>query len=237
MKTKTILFPLNSNKAISVAITKKRMKNIRLVISKTGSVTVSIPNHTSYSYAYQFLIRKRDWINKQLTNILTNANQNCCNFIDGGNIFLLGKNYNLTVKHSTKNKLIFDENFIIYTTILDADFIQSIFIKWAKKYLLNFITTRLNYIYSQMFTNPTPPQIKIRALKSMWGNCNFVKRIITFNLYLIKAPIYCIDYVIVHELCHLVHHNHGKDFYTLLNSIMPDWKKRKSQLNSYMLKF
>ena len=88
-----------------------------------------------------------------------------------------------------------------------------------------------------MFTNPAAPEIKIKTMKSMWGNCNYVKRIITFNLFLIKTPTYCIDYVITHELAHLVHHNHGKEFYTLLAKLMPDWKTRKKQLSNYSLQF
>jgi len=74
-------------------------------------------------------------------------------------------------------------------------------------------------------------------MKSMWGNCNFVKRIITLNLYLCKVPIQCVDYVIMHELCHLTYHNHSKQFYDYVSKFMPDWKERKQLLKNYSLEF
>ena len=247
--SKVIQFPLTINHQIDITITKKRMKNIRLSISKTGKVSVSIPYHTTYSYAYQFLVRKRDWIYVQLGKIQQNLAKDSCNFVNNGNVFILGQSYPLKLELSTKNKTIFtnniDENlqnsqclsFVIYTKDLSSEYVSNIFIKWCKKYFLNLFTNRLNYIYSQMFTTPNPPPIKLKLMKSMWGNCNYVKRIITLNLYLAKTPIECIDYVIVHELAHLIHHNHSKDFHDLLTKIMPDWKTRKKQLNNYSLKF
>ena len=88
-----------------------------------------------------------------------------------------------------------------------------------------------------MFKNNTLPTIKIKTMKSMWGNCNYVKKIITLNLFLAKTPISCIDYVIVHELAHLVHHNHSKEFHALMSTLLPDWKTRKKMLNNYSLNF
>ena len=253
MKTssKIIEFPLTCTTSANITITKKRMKNIRLSISKTGIIKVSIPYHTSYSYAYQFLVRKRDWISTQLNKIKTNLAKDSCNFYNGGNIFLLGHNYPLQVQIGAKNKVIFNNSsqqdnlssnsitpyvFTIYIKQANID-IKSLFIKWCKKYFLDFFTNRLNYIYSQMFPNTTPPIIKVKTMQSMWGNCNFVKKIITLNLYLAKTPIECVDYVIVHELAHLIHHNHSKEFHDLMTTLLPDWKARKKRLNNYSLTF
>ncbi|MBQ7798402.1 MAG: M48 family metallopeptidase [Clostridia bacterium] len=250
--SKTIDFPISTTKCIKVKITKKRMKNIRLSISKSGNVTVSIPYSTTYSYAYQFLVRKREWIVCQINKIHTNLANDSCNFVDNGNIFLFGKNYPLKVELSTKNKVIFNNfdntqnnsndinshhGFTIYTKDTSSDNARIMFIKWCKKYFLDFATNRLNYIYSQIFNDNNLPIVKIKTMKSMWGNCNFVKRIITLNLYLAKTPMHCIDYVIVHELAHLIHHNHSKDFHDLLSRLLPDWKTRKKTLKDYSLIF
>ena len=258
MKTfsKIIKFPITQDKIINVTITKKRMKNIRLSISKTGDVKISMPYSTSYSYAYQFLVRKRGWISNQFNQIHLNLSKYSCNFNDNGNIFLLGNNYPLHIVNGSKNSVIFnnyikDENvntsiskqnlktpygFTIYVKDPAVN-IKDLFIKWCKKYFLDFFANRLNYIYSQMFKNITPPSIKIKTMKTMWGNCNFVKNIVTLNLYLAKTPLVCIDYVIVHELAHLIHHNHSKEFHNLVTTILPDWKDRKKLLNTYSLAF
>lgn len=63
-----------------------------------------------------------------------------------------------------------------------------------------------------------------------WGSCLPKKLIITLNKQLLEAPRNCIEYVVVHELCHLVHPNHSKQFYTFLTMFMPDWKERKTEL-------
>lgn len=76
------------------------------------------------------------------------------------------------------------------------------------------------------------PQVVVRRMKSRWGSCTPEGKI-TLNLKLIQVPKTLIDYVIVHELSHLVEHNHGADFYTLKKRIMPDWEERKERLNTF----
>ncbi|MBQ7880788.1 MAG: M48 family metallopeptidase [Clostridia bacterium] len=235
--SKVIEFPLTTTTKTNVIITKKRMKNMRLTISKTGKVAVSIPYQTTYGYAYEFLVRKRSWIASQLSKINCNLNKDSCKFVDNGNIFVLGQNFPLKLELSTKNKVIFDNGFTIYTKDLSEDFVRQQFIKWCKKYFLDFFTNRLKYIYLQMFKDNNYPIIKIKTMKSMWGNCNFVKRVASLNIYLSKARIECIDYVITHELAHLIHHNHSKDFHNLMTTLMPDWKVRKKMLKDYSLQF
>src|SRR5699024_9397669 len=74
------------------------------------------------------------------------------------------------------------------------------------------------------------PPIKIRKMKKRWGSCQPKTKIITINSQLIEAPRFCIEYVMMHEFCHFIHPNHSKDFYTLLQVMMPDWKERKKML-------
>ena len=234
--SKVVKFALASGKVADVVMTKKRMKNIRLSISSAGKISVSMPYYTSYAYAYEFLVRKREWLNTQLSKSY-NLKKDNCNFVDNGNIFLLGCNHPLKVQLCTKNKVFFDNGFTIYAKNLDEEYVRQVFLKWCKKYFLDFFTNRLNFIYNQMFKTSPPPVVKIKTMKSMWGNCNYVKRIVTLNLDLAKARIECIDYVITHELAHLIHHNHSKDFHALMTTLLPDWKTRKKMLKEYSLKF
>lgn len=239
MKTskKIIQFPLESNKVTDVVMTKKKMKNIRLSVSNAGKISVSLPYHTTYAYAYQFLMRKRDWINTQLDKINTNIKKDTCNFVHHGKIFILGQNFDLSIVEASSNMVIFDSGFTIYTKKLDIEYVKQTFVKWCKNYFLDFFFNRLKFIYNQMFKDNNYPAIKIKHMKSMWGNCNFVKRTISFNLYLSKASLECIDYVITHELAHLIHPNHSKEFHNLMTTLMPDWKIRKNLLKNYSLTF
>ena len=79
------------------------------------------------------------------------------------------------------------------------------------------------------------PKLKLLNMKTQWVNCSPSGNL-TLNPYLVKAPTRCIDYVILHELCHLVEHNHSKQFYELMSQTMPDWEGRKIHLDEMAAK-
>ena len=75
------------------------------------------------------------------------------------------------------------------------------------------------------------PKLRVRTMKSCWGSCLVNKGIRTLNRKLLMKPRECIEYVVVHELCHFIHPNHSKQFYGFMEQFMPDWKERKARLN------
>ena len=75
------------------------------------------------------------------------------------------------------------------------------------------------------------PKLRVRTMRSCWGSCLVNKGIITLNRKLLMKPRECIEYVVVHELCHFIHPNHSKQFYGFMEQFMPDWKERKARLN------
>ncbi len=77
----------------------------------------------------------------------------------------------------------------------------------------------------------TPPKLTLRTMKRQWGNCA-VNGKVTLNIHLIKASRLCIDYVILHELCHIAEHNHSPVFYNLMSQVMPQWREVKAYLDS-----
>ena len=80
-----------------------------------------------------------------------------------------------------------------------------------------------------VFRSLPVPRLCLRKMSKRWGSCS-AANLLTINTDLIRAPRSCIDYVLTHELCHLLHPNHSSDFYRLLSSVMPDWEKRKLRL-------
>ena len=80
--------------------------------------------------------------------------------------------------------------------------------------------------------NVDKPTITIKKMKTLWGSCSPQKCKITLNEYLMKANIRCIQYVVLHELTHLLYPNHSSDFYTFMTIHMPDWEERKKQLDT-----
>ncbi len=79
---------------------------------------------------------------------------------------------------------------------------------------------------------PRPP-LKVRALKSQWGNCHWARGYITLNAALARCPEGLRDYVALHELIHFLHHDHGPGFYARMDELMPDWRRRRRMLRSY----
>lgn len=75
------------------------------------------------------------------------------------------------------------------------------------------------------------PRLRLREMKSRWGSCLVYKQTITLNTRLLTCSRECIEYVVLHELCHFVHPNHSPRFYALLASFLPDWKARRQELN------
>lgn len=77
------------------------------------------------------------------------------------------------------------------------------------------------------------PHLKLRALKSQWGNCHWAQGYITLNTALARCPEELRDYVALHELVHFLHHDHGPGFYAQMDALMPDWRRRRKALKSY----
>ncbi|MGF1671880.1 MAG: M48 family metallopeptidase, partial [Balneolaceae bacterium] len=108
----------------------------------------------------------------------------------------------------------------------------------AEELLYDWYRLKADYHFSNIVEDLLPEferndlkvkELIIRKLKTRWGSCT-PDGTITLNLHLIKAPKRCIEYVILHELCHLIHHKHDAEFYKLLNSKMPGWKSWKEKL-------
>ena len=77
------------------------------------------------------------------------------------------------------------------------------------------------------------PDLKVRKMRSQWGNCHWAQGYITLNLALARCPEHLRDYVALHELIHFIHHDHGPGFYEKMDVLMPDWRQRRGQLKAF----
>lgn len=111
---------------------------------------------------------------------------------------------------------------------------QKTFSKWWRKTAADLFQSEADLCFSRIFKkyNINRPEICIRKMKTLWGSCTPDKCKITLNEYLLKADIRCIQYVILHELTHLIYPNHSKEFYNFLTIQMPDRKERKKELDT-----
>ncbi len=112
----------------------------------------------------------------------------------------------------------------------DRKKIERLVLEWYREHARLIFAKRLDSCYEIAKKCGVPyPKIRLRRMKKRWGSCSKSGDIL-LNTELVKAPRYCIEYVIMHELCHLKERNHGKEFYKLLSRCMPDWQRRKEKL-------
>lgn len=101
---------------------------------------------------------------------------------------------------------------------------------WYKARAREVFARKLSAMLKQALWVSDSPPLRILTMQTQWGSCSPNGRV-TLNPNLVKAPRECIDYVILHELCHLAEHNHSERFYQLMGQVMPEWEKTKKRLN------
>lgn len=205
-------------------------KTLGIRVHPDCSVKVIAPLHTKPELLESRLRKKAPWILKQQREFfayhpLTPPRK----FLSGETHLYLGKQYRLKVITDTENKvsLIAGRLVIQKSSSVQA---ESLLLKWYREKAIqhfNSIFQKVLPLFHKYDLNE--PKMELLYMPTRWGSCTAGGKII-LNPELVKAPKGCIEYVIIHELCHLVHHNHTRTFYNLQEKIMPDWKKWKEYL-------
>ncbi|MFI3322981.1 MAG: SprT family zinc-dependent metalloprotease [Rikenellaceae bacterium] len=202
------------------------------VRGKDMMVIVKLPIGYSPSYAEKFVSEKVNWIQKSIDK-LSSAQEKIPvrSYIDGSSHLLLGKTYTLKFVKGSQSRVECDDNFIYVTTVA-PEYMEPILRVWYENKANELITpifTDITFAFSERH-NVMPKSLEYKYVKSFWGLCTS-KGAIRLNIDLVRAPLECIEYIIMHELCHLLHHDHSPRFYNTLTMEMPDWERRKKLLN------
>lgn len=210
------------------AIIRTNRRSLSLTISKNGELIVRAPKRLSMEYIYSFIKQKEKWIlNKQ--NNIKNSNVQNYNFINGSEYLFCGKVYRKIEINKLKDIEIADDN-IFFPANLDSYQTKIIAVKWYTNLTKEILKNRVEYFANIMQVDFSA--IKIDNSKTRWGSCN-QNGVIKFNLRLSMLPHKVIDYIIIHELSHLIEFNHSKNFYRIIESVMVDYKKYKQMLKDY----
>jgi predicted metal-dependent hydrolase len=158
-------------------------------------------------------------------------------FVSGETHVYLGRQYRLKVSKDSVSgvKLIGRYFRVQHSDPNDFTGISNLLQDWYLRHASALFAARVEYWLSECraLTLPEAPKLSIRSMTRRWGSCT-KSGTITLNVDLVKVPLAYIDYVIVHELCHLKIHNHSPSFYRLLTRCMPDWKQRKERLEWFV---
>lgn len=212
-------------------ITRKRVKNIIIKVRNLELVEVVAPYFVSMAKINEILKLKKDWIEKRQLELLS-IKENEPKLINGEFILFLGKKYILEFNLEIDKVFLISNDKIVLKCNNNADFITK------EKILNNFYKTQAKIIFNEILArfckvvNKQISSLKIRSMKTRWGSCNTKKAYINLNTELIKKPIISIEAVLMHELIHLYHANHSKDFYKTLLDFMPDYYDRIKYLKN-----
>ncbi len=212
-------------------------KTLGITVKPDLSVIVSAPSNASLHSIKAKIIKKAGWIIKHQNYFksfhpLTPQRK----YVNGESHLYLGRRYRLKIKKSLRSEVKINSGFmnVGLNNHFDKSAVQKTIEAWYKERAEVIFNKILLDIPLALDRNHIPLKpISIRYMKSRWGSCTASKRII-INTSLIKAPKKCIEYVIIHEMCHLKQPNHGKAFYNLQSKLMPDWEYWKNKLELIM---
>ena len=199
--------------------------NKNLYLKVNGNILkVTCNRRVSKDYIYSFIRKKEKWI-------LSRSNTNKVG-IENGRIHYLGKAYRIRhIKDYSNHYEIDDEYIIFYTLVYDEQYFLKLFYDRESGELVNIINKYYDFCYNNLARyNIRYPSVEIKYYKSRWGSCNYIRGKISMNITLIHFSEAVIKSVLLHEFAHLVHHNHSRDFYALLLSIMPDYRQIQKEL-------
>ena len=220
--------------AFQITLVRKRIKNLNLRIDGQGHVKVTAPMKFPIQLIYQFIHEKQDWIRKKQEQQLNKVDTSIKSLTQDELHYFMGKAYRLHLHGGVKRSKVNLEDEVIHCHVADPD-------DYRKKLLA------LHYFYLESMRSVVPELMNkwslvigvtvntwnIRLMKTRWGSCHPRRQHICLNLKLIQKPMICLEYVIVHELVHLLEASHNVRFYELMSAFMPEWRHYKKQLEAF----
>lgn len=226
--------------SIEALIIYKPIKNLHLaVLPPDGRVRVSAPIGMNENAIRTMLAVKLPWIKQQQKKFRAQERQTKREYLSGETVYFLGRKYKLELIYKDEAPKVFikGKTKIILQTRPNAtvDKKAEVFNDWLRQELKPIITELVTVWKKKLKVQVKSWQIK--EMKTKWGTCNNINKTILFNLELAKKPIACIEYVVVHELTHLIERTHNEHFINVLDTNLPKWRSIKDDLNRFILSY
>jgi len=229
----------HDDQEISFSLVRSKRKSVGIVVSPDRSVQVRAPLRASKASILEIVHDKADWIARKLAE--TEQLQPLPtprNYASGEPVLYLGRQYRLMVLAGQDRPadLLGDYLWVWASPEDDAGQIRRSVQAWYRKRARETLGRYVDKCLGVAAPHgvPQPRHTTIRDMKTRWGSCSPLGRV-TLNARLVQVPVFCLEYVVMHELCHLKYHDHGKDFYALLARCQPDWRGRKAALDRFCL--
>jgi len=221
------------NSRIEFNLTYSTRKTLGIVVRPDASVDVTAPEGSTLEHIKALVHKRGHWILRQQQDLARYPDPAPArDYVSGETYTCLGRRYRLKVLESPKDIVKPTRGWLrVYARDRDPARIQRLVEAWYRARAQHIFAKRLEACYRRVQHLGIPyPALAVRKMQARWGSCPGPDRIL-LNTRLVQAPIACIDYVILHELCHLAEPNHGVRFEVLLTRVLPDWRERREQLN------
>lgn len=222
---------MDFSKNLEYELVRSKIKNMYILI-RNGKVIVKAPNNISENRIRNFINSKEEWINKKLKEFEKKSFKEK-SYVSGEVFKVLGNDYTLNIEYGDFEKA---------SVNLDNGYINICVSENCETVKIKELVEKMYYKIALMIVDKSvnmwknilkiaPDVVVIKKLKTAWGKCNS-KRKITINPDLMKYDQRVIDYVVLHEFCHLRYMNHSKDFWNMVGKFMPDYKDLKKELKN-----
>jgi predicted metal-dependent hydrolase len=218
----------------TVTVNAKRRERVGINVLPDGSINVEAPEDATAEAITKAVQKRARWIvshvsdaKKRFEHVLTR------DYVSGEQILYLGRRYSLKVVQVPKAKR--SVRLTGALLVVESDKIERAAIRgrvraWYRVKARDYLAGRILAVSKALPWPLDPPQFRLLEMKTQWGSCA-TGGTVTLNPFLIKAPRDCIDYVVIHELCHLKEHNHSPEFFHLLSKALPNWEATKARLD------
>lgn len=220
-------------------IKKKSLKNLYVRVNPPeGKVTVSTPSDFPDEEIRLFILKKMPEITRVRDRMLAQVRQTAREYVSGESHYLWGKPYRLQVVYEgNKYAITKAPNKIILTAPERAtkESRANAFNEWYRQELSRILEGIVSSCEAK--TGLYANEYKIKNMRTKWGTCNVEKKRIWINLQLAKKPVDCLEYVVIHELIHLIEKNHTHRFHSLVEEFCPNWKEARKLLTQMPLDY
>lgn len=222
-------------KDIECEVKYRNRKTIEVSVEPPDKVTVVAPEGTTNEVILNKVKSKASWIVQRLFEFEHMEFQPIKReYVNGESFMYLGRNYSMQIFIEEKKKKpeikLHQGKFYVFSNTKDEAKIQKAMEQWYREKALEKVKERVDYY--QHYFKKKPTEIKVKEQQKRWASCTS-KNELLFNWRCVMAPSNVLDYIVVHEMCHMYHKNHSQEFWDLLSSIMPDYERRREWLRNY----
>ncbi|OQP61242.1 hypothetical protein A3860_05890 [Niastella vici] len=214
-----------------------KRRTLGIAVTPDKQVTITAPYDASLEKILEKVGNRAAWISKQIRKFDSyevTLLRRKIEYVSGETLYYMGRKYRLKVVEGIPEMITKEGRNIkaVVKSKANQKHIAGMVMDWYKQEAKRVFRERFErYAYILKREKLSVNQLLVRRLEKRWGSCTELGNII-LNLSLIQAPVQCVDYVILHELCHLKHLNHGPRFYNMLGRYMEDWEKRRDRLQT-----